>query len=537
MIKDDLKKRFNYLIIDDFEQMRASFKGMLESFGAEQITVCAAGETALKALASENFDVVICDYNLGEGKDGQQVLEEARYLGYLRHASIFFMVTAESSMSMVLSALEHQPDEYMVKPINREVLYHRLNSAIKRKHQLKVIDDALSRGDLTGAIDLCDRHRGKDLKQSLYLAKLQAELQLSLHQYGEAERIYRSLLSIRDFHWARFGLGKIAFYLQDFKHAEIIFRELIEENDHYVVVYDWLASVLESTQSPEDAQQLLQQAVQISPKSVSRQRRLGTLALRNGQHEVAKKALVSAVYWGKNSCFASAEEFRLLGRIYQESGEPAKTIKLLEKGRKRFSHQPTDRIQMLCGEVLVKQAKSLPIDNDNQLIELKRLLDEHRHTMTSEALLAVAMDCFHLSQVGLSLDLFGLVVSNNHDNRQWIERVRAAMHELGQQEQADELICGLKHELDEIQARCVGWVRQGSLQEAIDLLNDTVDRFPRNRTLVLMAVQVMIEFMRKRGADSRYHFRCRHALGVLGCGDRQDPETVKYLYALKELMP
>ncbi|MET0088789.1 MAG: response regulator [Candidatus Thiodiazotropha sp.] len=536
MIRDDYKKTFNYLIIDDFEQMRVSFKGMLESFGAERITACPTGESALKILSSEPFDVVICDYNLGEGKDGQQVLEEARYLGYLGHASIFFMVTAESSMSMVLSALEHQPDEYMVKPLNREVLYHRLSSAIKRKHQLKVIDDALSRGDVTGAIELCDKHRGKDLKQSLYLAKLQAELELSLHQYEAAERIYRSLLSIRDFHWARFGLGKIAFHLQDFKHAEIIFRELIEENDHYVVVHDWLASVLEHTNKPQDAQSLLQKAVDISPKSVSRQRRLGLLALRNGEQDVAKKALASSVYWGRNSCFASADEYRSLAGLYQENAEPGKAVKLLEMGHKRFSHQPTDRIQMLCGEALAKQSRSLLTENDNQLVELKRLLSEHRHTMSSEALLAVAMDCFHLSQEAMSFDLLGLVVSNNHDNRNWIERVRGAMQELGQQEQAEDLIQAMKQELDEILARSLDWVRQGSLEEAISLLNQTVDRFPHNRTLVLLAVRVMIEFMRKQGVDSRYHFRCRHALGMLVSGERQDPEATKYLHALKELV-
>jgi DNA-binding NarL/FixJ family response regulator len=87
-----------YLIIDDFEQMRVSLKRMLIALGAEDIVLCDSGEGGLKQLSRRRFDVVICDYNLGDGKDGQQVLEEARYLGYLSYASTFFMVTAECNM-------------------------------------------------------------------------------------------------------------------------------------------------------------------------------------------------------------------------------------------------------------------------------------------------------------------------------------------------------------------------------------------------------------------------------------------------------
>jgi DNA-binding response OmpR family regulator len=110
---------------------------------------------ALKALLLETYDVVICDYNLGDGRDGQQVLEEARHFGYLGYASVFFMVIAESSLPMVLGVLEQQPDEYMIKPINQEVLYHRLESAIRCKRQLRVIDEALEQYDIESAIACC----------------------------------------------------------------------------------------------------------------------------------------------------------------------------------------------------------------------------------------------------------------------------------------------------------------------------------------------------------------------------------------------
>ena len=352
---DDRFHNYRYLIIDDFDQMRVSFKSMLGSVGAQDIVTKGSGEAALKTLAGEKFDVVICDYNLGEGKDGQQVLEEARHLGYLGHACTFFMITAECNMPLVLGALEQQPDEYMVKPINREVLLHRLAGALQRKRQLSVIDDVLERGDKSRAIELCTEHRGGDLKRSLYLAKLQGELCLDLARYDQAQAVYEELLRIRTFPWARFGLGKIAYLRGELAQAQQTFEALIEQNHHYLEVYDWLAKVHEDQGDTETAQSLLVQATQLSPKLVNRQRTLGRLAQANADDGVAARAYQSAVRWGRNSCFASAEEYRQLAEIYHANGQTAKMLRLLADGRTRFSKQPSDRIQMLCAQALYKR--------------------------------------------------------------------------------------------------------------------------------------------------------------------------------------
>jgi uncharacterized protein YpiB (UPF0302 family) len=42
----------------------------------------------------------------------------------------------------------------MVKPINRDVLHHRLTTALNRKRKLKEIDEALIHEDKLSAIDL-----------------------------------------------------------------------------------------------------------------------------------------------------------------------------------------------------------------------------------------------------------------------------------------------------------------------------------------------------------------------------------------------
>jgi CheY-like chemotaxis protein len=98
---DDVFHSYRYLIVDDFEQMRVSFKSMLASVGAHAISTQSSGEVAIKSLAKEKFDVVICDYNLGEGKDGQQVLE------LHQHDGLHGQVALANERALVGGAADH----------------------------------------------------------------------------------------------------------------------------------------------------------------------------------------------------------------------------------------------------------------------------------------------------------------------------------------------------------------------------------------------------------------------------------------------
>ncbi|MES9862527.1 MAG: response regulator [Candidatus Thiodiazotropha sp. LLP2] len=535
MNRDDFRSQFNYLIVDDFEQMRVSLKGMLHSFGAERITISSTGEEALKKLSSESYDVVICDYNLGEGRDGQQVLEEARYQGYLGHASIFFMVTAESSMPMVLGALEQQPDEYMVKPLNQEALHHRLEIAIKRKRELLHIDEALSDNDIDSAIKFCNEQRGSDLKQSLYLAKLQAELYQEINEYSNALAIYKDLLAIRDFHWARFGFGKVAYYQGNYAQSEEAFRDLIEKNHHFLEAYEWLAMILEHRGDLVEAQQALSHALKLSPRSVARQRRLGFLALKNGDQESARRALQAAIRWGANSCFATAEEYRYLADLYQESGEITKMIRLLADGLKRFNHRPADKIQMLCGQALAKHAMNQPQEVDDYLNRVDRLIDANKQDLSPENLHMIAKDCFRLSRDEIAKGYLRLVICNKHDDESWIERVRHLMEGEGQASEGETLIAEARNKITQVHSHSMELLRQGERKQAIDLLNEIIEKYPYNKTMVLLATKAMILDMHDKGVDNRYHFTCRYSLAVLCSQKNQDPEITKFLEELNRL--
>ena len=98
----DIIKMYNTkkcLVIDDFPEIRGSLMRTLRNFGAESVDTAADGDEAVKLCSQNRYDIVICDYNLGMGKDGQQVLEEVRYLRVLLMTSLFVMLTGERGWS------------------------------------------------------------------------------------------------------------------------------------------------------------------------------------------------------------------------------------------------------------------------------------------------------------------------------------------------------------------------------------------------------------------------------------------------------
>ncbi|MBS3800868.1 MAG: response regulator, partial [Thioalkalivibrio sp.] len=121
------------LVVDDFSNMRSTLRQMLLSAGYEDIDMAASGEDAIDKLGQRRYAIVLCDYNLGEGLDGQQVLDLARDRGLIDLSTLFIMVTAETTSDMVMGAVESIPDGYLSKPFTKDLLAVRLARGIRRK--------------------------------------------------------------------------------------------------------------------------------------------------------------------------------------------------------------------------------------------------------------------------------------------------------------------------------------------------------------------------------------------------------------------
>ena len=99
--------------------------------GAQYIDDVANAEDALEKLIEQHYDVILCDYNLGEGRNGQQLLEEVMHRHIIPYGTIYIMITAENTQAMVMAAVEYRPDGYLNKPFPKDLLIKRLETLLE----------------------------------------------------------------------------------------------------------------------------------------------------------------------------------------------------------------------------------------------------------------------------------------------------------------------------------------------------------------------------------------------------------------------
>ncbi|MBK7425122.1 MAG: response regulator [Propionivibrio sp.] len=77
-----------------------------------------AGSSAevLRQVKAYSFDIIFSDYQLEDGRDGQQLLEELRQKHLISLSTVFMVITAERAYHNVVSLAELAPDDYLIKP-------------------------------------------------------------------------------------------------------------------------------------------------------------------------------------------------------------------------------------------------------------------------------------------------------------------------------------------------------------------------------------------------------------------------------------
>ena len=341
-------KRKNALVIDDYPDMRGSIRRMLENFGANLVDTASNGLEAIKKCEERNFDIILADYNLGDNKSGQQILEELRYKGLLKNTSIYMMITAETTKHMVFGALEYQPDDYLTKPFTQTVLQKRLDRILLEKEALYDINRAMDRLDFDRAIELCKAKIEAKDKYERRCYKLMAACYFKKHKYQQSKDVYQRILAERPVEWAEIGLGKCLMALNELDEAEAIFQKLARDGSRCLEVYDCLSDIKGRKGDLDSAQEILETAIEISPNSILRQQKLAQVSEDNHDWERAERSHRKVIRLGNNSVYESPEMFFKLARcisneIKAKPGKDKSRIKDAEEILRRVKRKYSDR--------------------------------------------------------------------------------------------------------------------------------------------------------------------------------------------------
>ena len=478
----------NLLIIEDAASMRTQLQLSLATFGFNKLRAVSNIKDALSLIEKENYDIFLCDYNLGERTNGQQFLEHLRMHDLISRHSLFIMITGESNYSSVVLAAECSPDDYLLKPFSGEDLNVRLESLLERREIFAVIDHASDAKDWATALAECERIISARDRYYLYACKIRGALLLKLERAQDAADHYRQVLKLRPLGWAKLGLAKACGMLGEYQEAEELSREVLQESPQFTTAYDFLGELLTTKGEKESALQVLQKAREISPGTLSRIRNMSTLALQTGRYEMAEEVMQEALSKHKYSPVREASDFVLFSKALIEQGKGEKALQALKEGKESFN-DASSKSNLAASESIVHHKLG---NHERAAATLAEALAADSSQLSAQAVAGIAEACLSQGQEEKAYDLLKQAIQNNPDDPKVREQVHAVLSSAGKgAEEADAIIDASVKEVIKINNDGVLHAEAGELEEAIVLLSNAADRLPNNLQIVSNAALVL----------------------------------------------
>jgi len=524
------------LIVDDFSDMRLAVRRMLRDLGEENADFASNGKDAVDKIRHNSYDIVLCDYNLGDGKDGHQILEESHHMGLIKPSCIFMMITAETSRYRVLGAIECQPDDYIAKPFTKELLQLRIAKAIKKKEELMDIYEAMFDKRYPDAIKIAEKKLVSKSRYTLDVAKLLGSFYLKTERYEKALEFFQKIVAQKYMPWAKFGLGQAYYYLEEYGKAVVVFDELTAENQYYMDAYDWSAKCSLALKDKRQAQERLATASRISPKTISRQCELGELAKENGELDIAASAYRSAIQYGVHSCFKSAKEYLGMNDVLLERGDMLKALTNLKEARNQLKENAVDLLQVVTATADVHANKGGKTEANRFLGQAEKIYQENLGTIPDEVSLNLATTALSLDDMKLGSAIVSSLAENNHDDDVLLGKLREVGEKTGHADELSEIINKSTEELRALNKEGIRLAESGQLKESLELLEKASEKAPNSKAFNLNAALACIMLMRENGVDDQLLYKARHYLGRVeraGKSDERHAELTKMLKALK----
>jgi len=126
----DSKRDIKILVVDDFPTQRKLIKRSLLALGFENVKEATDGVDALEKLHSEEFEFIICDWNMPKMM-GIDLLRAVRADEKLSRMP-FLMVTAEAKRENIIEAAKAGVSNYIAKPFTVEALQEKMQDILTR---------------------------------------------------------------------------------------------------------------------------------------------------------------------------------------------------------------------------------------------------------------------------------------------------------------------------------------------------------------------------------------------------------------------
>jgi tetratricopeptide (TPR) repeat protein len=510
------------LIIEPHAGMRTSLHNMLNLCGLTKIFDAASANQAVKQLDLKNFDLVLCEYDLEGGQDGQQLLEDLRHNKLISMSTMFFMVTGEGAYGKVVSAAELAPTDYILKPFTADRLLERIARALEKRNIFMPVYQLMDEGSQREAIEACLEGERANPRHVVDFMRLRAELHMFLGEPDQAEPIYQRLFEAKAIAWARLGLAKTLFVRQRFEEAREMLEELVEANKNFVDAYDWLARTHAAVGAMDQAQAVLVEAVAVSPHVVRRLRRLGEAALEAGDTDTAEKALKQVVSKAKYSEFRDPEDHVKLIQTLLKKGDPVQAAAVVRDLDRSLGGQKNSAVCSAIASSLVHEYTGNEARlNESLIAALAACRDAPG--LSAATKLELARACLQNDMEEGASEVVRDVMRNAPNNAA-VLKAMGVLEAAGRPELARALAQESRQEVIDLVALGAAKAREGDYAGAVALMAEAVAKLPDNPQVAFNAALAVLKSLQHLGWDERLG---QQALQLIGSVRRLDPANPK----------
>ncbi len=487
------------LIVDSLFSMRDYLQKAFQHFGFVTPHAVADIQDALRHLKSTSYNLIICDYDLGDGTNGQQFLEYLRTSDLISRNTIFIMSTAERGYEKIVAVAECAPDSYLLKPYALEQLQTRVDKLLERQECFREVDRAADLKNWSLVVDECDFLLDHNKPYLVETCRIKGAALLRAMRPQEAMVLYKKVIELQPAPWARLGLARAMSMMGDKQGGITIARNVLEDHEHYMEAYDFLGKELAETGDKNGALEALQSASRISPGTLNRTRHLADLAFATGRLEIAEHVLSEALEKHRHSPVVQARDYAMLSAVLIEEGCPDRALEVIAGGKARFVDD-TSRIELATSEC---QAYRHAGQRDLAEKTLAELLAADLNLLPSGVATAVAKACFALGKTERGNEILKQVVQNYPGDLAVQVEVRDILAATGVSDQAAaEQVAASIEEVVRINNQGVRKAETGELEEAVNMLCDAADRLPNNLQIVSNAALALAMDMRRHGYTS-----------------------------------
>ncbi|MCP4078517.1 MAG: response regulator [Gammaproteobacteria bacterium] len=486
----NLLSKSKILVIDDFAGFRQTIKTMLGRLGAQHIDQSSNGSEAVKRCSEEDYDIIFCDYNLGDGQDGHQILEELHQRSLMRKGALFIMVTAETTSAQVMGAIEYRPDSYLTKPFTGEQLGQRLLRLILKNTALNNIYIAINAGQLTKAIETCDAVITETPKLKYSCLRIKAELLDQTGRNDELLALYNEVINEQPVLWAMVGLGRLYFKTGDVPRALEHFLSMQETFSRQVSLLDWIAKCQNELGQIEKSEETLKEAVAISPKSVMRQATLGTVAASLNNYELAQKAFEKTIHEGTYSCMQRPQHFE---HYYDNSREVVNKLKgrelskilaqtetVYKKMERAYQNDPTAMAANLSSVALLFSSAGRSDRASAILSKLTKTLENPECKLSEKQADTISKNMKSFAQ--------------EKSTDKYLDQISSRIDIINQEIKVEKQAPGQAVIAKKANAEGIQLSKQGHHLEALIKFREAIKILPDNINYLLNAAQIIIEY-------------------------------------------